>query len=593
MKIQGELSLSSIIHKLKHGYSILSHVKWGSVSGSHIQVVGLLGIAGLILALRDNKFRSFSSIQWFSESNGPLEKFWVVPGLRNLGNNCFLNVILQALASCMEFGCFLEKVILESQSSLSEDCDESMPLSLAFDALLRELSVVRDGRVVLDPQKVMVAMNLYIPKFNLANQQDAEEAFLLLLSCLRDEFSESFVPSCSSLADILGLGNSRIHDSKKDDVSEWKRWQHHYFGPFDGIICSILTCQSCSSQISLDFEFFHSLPLSPVTDGGGSIMAGCTLEDCLKRFVVAERVENYHCSNCWHLAATKYLSTLGRSETDVRKLMSCTRQDNCDCKHIAGVEAIPWSNNFSHTVKQLSIARCPKVICIHLQRAWMNYVGEPVKLQGHIDFPLCLDLHPYMKNGVGLKNSKDPGQGKHVKQQLRQRVLHTNYSLQLDSCLVNCTNILRGKNFSSGLVDADEVGSASTSLHVQEEACSFPVGKGYSEPKVAETRRDLERKMSANCTMAPVPVKSHTYHLVSVVEHFGRAGCGHYTVYRRVKDKPVQEDPAKQMKPFPSRWFCISDSEVFSVLEKDVLAVEASLLFYERIVELVQYSASP
>ncbi|KAK6922896.1 Peptidase C19, ubiquitin carboxyl-terminal hydrolase [Dillenia turbinata] len=517
MRIEGQLSLNSIIHKLKHGYSILFPVKWGSVSGSHIQVVSLLGIAGLILALRDSKFKSFTSIQWFSR---PLEKFWVVPGLRNLGNNCFLNVILQALASCMEFGCFLEKVILESRSSLSEDCAESMPLSFALDALLRELSIVRDGGVVLDPQNVMVALNLFIPEFNLANQQDAEEAFLLLLSCLRDEFSESNGPSRSSVADILGLGYCRIYDSKKDELSEQKRWRHHYFGPFDGIICSVLTCRSCSSQISLDFEFFHSLHLSPVTDGGASIMAGCTLEDCLKRFVVAERVENYHCSNCWHLAAIKYLSTLGRSETDVGKLMSCTQQDNCDCKHIAGVEAIPWSNNFSHTVKQLSIARCPKVLCIHLQRAWMNYIGEPVKLQGHIDFPLCLDLHPYMKNGVGVKNSKDPWLGKHVKQQLRQRILHNNYSVQLDSGLVNCTKI-PGKDSSSGLVDADEVGSASISLQVPEEVCSFPIGKGYSESKVAETRRNLEHKMSANHTMAPVPVKSHTYRLVSVVEHFG------------------------------------------------------------------------
>lgn len=33
------------------------------------------------------------------------------------------------------------------------------------------------------------------------------------------------------------------------------------------------------------------------------------------------------------------------------------------------------------------------------------------------------------------------------------------------------------------------------------------------------------------------------------------------------------------------QWFCISDSQVLSVSEREVLAAEASVLFYERISE--------
>lgn len=43
-------------------------------------------------------------------------------------------------------------------------------------------------------------------------------------------------------------------------------------------------------------------------------MVGCTLEDCLKQFIVAEHVENYHCSNCWHIAGIKYLSSVEANE---------------------------------------------------------------------------------------------------------------------------------------------------------------------------------------------------------------------------------------------------------------------------------------
>ena len=72
--------------------------------------------------------------------------------------------------------------------------------------------------------------------------------------------------------------------SNRGDTSEQKRWQRHFLGPFDGILGSLLTCQSCSFQIMLDFEFFHSLSLSPVLDHHGTIMAGCTVEDCLLIF---------------------------------------------------------------------------------------------------------------------------------------------------------------------------------------------------------------------------------------------------------------------------------------------------------------------
>ena len=83
-----------------------------------------------------------------------------------------------------------------------------------------------------------------------------------------------------------------------------------------------------------------------------------------------------------------------------------------------------------------------------------------------------------------------------------------------------------------------------------------------------------------------VPPETYLYRLVSVVEHFGRAASGHYTVFRSVradsnKEKEVADD---QFEPASESWFCISDFEVHNVSEKDVLDAEASLLFYEKIV---------
>lgn len=90
MKIEGNTSVKAIIQSLKNG--VLPYTKWVSASG----LVGVLGAASFVLALRkDGKFGNFSGLPWFSERENRLEKLCLVPGLQNLGNNCFLNVILQ------------------------------------------------------------------------------------------------------------------------------------------------------------------------------------------------------------------------------------------------------------------------------------------------------------------------------------------------------------------------------------------------------------------------------------------------------------------------------------------------------------------
>ncbi|XP_017242591.1 ubiquitin carboxyl-terminal hydrolase 27 isoform X2 [Daucus carota subsp. sativus] len=387
MKIKGQVDTRLVINNLRHGLHNLP------ASGMRISLVALLGAAGAVLILKDAIARNFKIVPCSTSQDNLL----VVPGLQNLGNNCFLNVILQALASCSGFRGFVRKRVAEHQGFSAEELEEIMPLAVSLDSLLEDMCTPQHEIKVLSPLKVMMAINYYNQHFNLTNQQDAEEAFLHILSSLREELVELYVYDYGSLADAVCLVDNRILglESRATQI-ELQRWKEYSLGPFDGILRSILTCHSCSNQISLDFHYFHSLHLP--------VMAGSSVEGCLKHFFAAEKLDDYFCSRCWHIAAVKYLSITNKYKKDTVEVGNCSNQDSCDCRNLSMLRALPWSNSYSRTLKQLNVARSPEILCLHLQRVSPNMFGELFKFQGHISFPLTLNMSRFMNSGGGLKS---------------------------------------------------------------------------------------------------------------------------------------------------------------------------------------------
>uniref|UniRef100_A0A0V0GUT9 Putative ovule protein n=1 Tax=Solanum chacoense TaxID=4108 RepID=A0A0V0GUT9_SOLCH len=121
---------SSLVHKFKHGFN--SH--WVTAHGVQVSVAAtLLSIAGgLIFAIKDGgKIRDIM----VSDKSSSKKFYLTVPGLQNLGNNCFLNVVLQALASCKSFGKFLEQVVEECEGSSMEG-SRDLPVIAALASLV-------------------------------------------------------------------------------------------------------------------------------------------------------------------------------------------------------------------------------------------------------------------------------------------------------------------------------------------------------------------------------------------------------------------------------------------------------------------------
>ena len=83
----------------------------------------------------------------------------------------------------------------------------------------------------------------------LMSVQDAEEALAHMLSSLRKECSVCFASSYKSLADATALGSRILILERRVVYGELERWTRSFLGPFNGIVGSILTCQSCSFQV--------------------------------------------------------------------------------------------------------------------------------------------------------------------------------------------------------------------------------------------------------------------------------------------------------------------------------------------------------
>ncbi|XP_054807916.1 ubiquitin carboxyl-terminal hydrolase 27 isoform X2 [Prosopis cineraria] len=598
MGMERNVYLAALSRSLWHRFRTFSQISWPLASDVSVSIAALVSIIGAILAVRDGKMGIPTSLPWPFGGENISEKSIFIAGLQNLGNNCFLNVVLQTLASCSCFQTFLNSVIQEFGT---EDLTERMPLTFALASLLQELSFVSAEKVTLSPQKVMLAMSDYIPNFNLTSQQDAAEAFLHLLCSLRNEFGDFYAPKESSLADSFGSNHRILTPLQRVGQTEWERWQQLFLGPLDGILGSTLTCQSCSSQISLSFESFDCLPLSPVLTGGSTIPFGRTLLDCLRQFIVAEHVENYHCSHCWHNAAIKYLSLMEGNETEIEKLGRCSKEEFCDCRKLYNLEKLPWSNRFSHTLKQLSIARCPRVcmldllsalsvrdiLCIQLKRVSMNVFGEPAKLQGHISFPLILDLFPFTTSKLGIKIKEADTQTLPTTLQTNgSNPMPSQYIHQSERSMLKLDGICgsrRGQINSANRIDNGFVSPENgQKLHGD---TVFPCNRGSSETIHGSTHTRFTGEVGVSSDS--VSEETCLYQLVSVVQHCGKAGSGHYTVYRRagMESSNSSDDQFNQNQTPPIQWFCVSDSEVHSVSEENVLSAEASLLFYEKIPE--------
>ncbi|XP_066991120.1 ubiquitin carboxyl-terminal hydrolase 2 [Anabrus simplex] len=266
-------------------------------------------------------------------------------GLRNIGNTCFMNSVIQCLSNTKPL---LEYVLADSYLAEINSTASGMKGALfkAFATVIQELWRNESDATIVNTTSLKSQIQRFAPRFMGYSQQDAQEFLRYLLEGLHEDVNRV----TSKPKPILTEIDDSLSDQQKA-VESWKRYlrmdDSKVVDIFVGQLKSTLRCTVCG-HCSVTFDPFWDLSL-PIPSRTGQVR----LQQCLDHFTREEVMDGDEKPTC--------------SKCQMRR--KCT--------------------------KSFTIQKFPKILVLHLKRfsPMERFRG---KLNVTVDFPLTgLDLSAY------------------------------------------------------------------------------------------------------------------------------------------------------------------------------------------------------
>lgn len=255
----------------------------------------------------DTLQRPASSRRLYSDYSAVEE---VVRGLRNFGNICYMNAIVQCLY-------YLPGFITALEAGKSDLNTLSKTRGRIYDSLSDVLADLHDSpKPFASVLSLKSAISLIAPQFASYNQHDAHECLRLLLDALHEELNRvKSQPPSAKLLRSIGEG------SRLEDLAEawWRdstsRGASKVTDLFQGQLVNGLTCTKCG-QCKYNFEVFWDLSVSiPGSETGRYTYSVTTLTQCLDEFTSEKELEGVKCKGCGSPQRCKSRMTIYRFPT--------------------------------------------------------------------------------------------------------------------------------------------------------------------------------------------------------------------------------------------------------------------------------------
>ncbi|MBW0530924.1 hypothetical protein O181_070639 [Austropuccinia psidii MF-1] len=325
------------------------------------------------------------------------------PGLANSSANlCFLNAVIQALASITDFYGYLNYLknhFIESNDSLSSNRNSIIIFELI--KLIDQLNSSRKSQTILRPTELiqsLISSQLDFNRLFNSDQQDAHELLIMLIEAIEQEITQ-FISSKESLIGLAGLViNSTRSNHSPPNVNHRLKIPR---SPFRGLMANRVACAACG--FSAGIQHLPTDHLTFILPNRSS----CTIEDCLKDFTNLEFLEQYTCRKCTLINAERLLN-LEVKETssklrrhDLKKRLnqiSCAVKEDPNQELALAVENLLQPIWSPLTTKQTMFARPPDVLAFHISRSTLFASGQVLKNPCQLIFPEILILDNFTTN---------------------------------------------------------------------------------------------------------------------------------------------------------------------------------------------------
>ncbi|OVF07696.1 putative ubiquitin-specific protease [Clavispora lusitaniae] len=370
-----------------------------------------------------NPGRRFGSVSPKSrETRFALKNGGQVGGLSNEGNTCFMNSVLQSLASSSRLHEFIE----ENVSSTPVP-----PFTLALKALLDDINGSYGSRGREFSTKQLLTKMPNGPKQNFFtgyNQEDAQEFYQLVMRIIEKEHKhlvssrestpgpevnkeaaprfvpnqEGFVSGCQNLG---YLGNVYVPAHQVDpNVPDCKNLvlPIELITPVDGISAERIGCVACGEVGGIRYSTTSGISLNLPYDK--SSYSSYDLQSLLDEWIKPEIIDDVNCNRCG-LQQTKEFLLQNLEQSSSEKLTADIT------KRVAEIDTELAKDYVTDDVfeklttkrmvrkmrktKQILLSRPPPLLCIHINRS----VFDPntymvMKNSKNVAFPAVLDLNP-------------------------------------------------------------------------------------------------------------------------------------------------------------------------------------------------------
>ncbi|KAJ3221164.1 ubiquitin-specific protease doa4 [Clydaea vesicula] len=229
-----------------------------------------------------------------------------VVGLKNLGNTCFMNSILQCLCGTVPFTRYFLDGSFRSHIYKNNPMGSKGEMAESFFELMKRMCAGQDKEVI-NPMLFKRVLGEFAPQFKGDDQQDSHEFLAFLLDAIHEDVN---------LSRVTGISNEPDTD---DPVVAWGRYTKRNWSivvdMFQGQVKSVLQCYYCgTTSTSFNTFMYLSLPIPPVNrDGvkGGAVY----LEDCFEKYLEVDELDGddrWNCSKCKVLRKAKKTTTITR-----------------------------------------------------------------------------------------------------------------------------------------------------------------------------------------------------------------------------------------------------------------------------------------